>query len=227
MVVPPPLETAPVSLGYSPPAQTGSSGLAIAALVLGVCGFIPVVGILTALVGIVLGIIVLAKHRPGKGLAIGGIASGAVSLLVIHALMVSILVPSLSRARGLAKRAVCAANLHQFGVAVQAYMFDNEETAPPDLDTLVDYGITVSSLLSCPSRTVAGNVDYFYFPSPAAARGNPLMACDFKANHAGEGRSVLLADASVIWLIEADFQAKLSKPENAAFAAALADAEGP
>ena len=226
VVVPPP-QAIPVgpppagALAAAPPKR--SRGLAIVALILGICGFIPCLTVLTVPPGIILGIVVLAKRRAGRWLAIGGIAAGVVSLGLILWLMASFL----SRDRELGTQTECAANLHQIGLAVLMYKADNQEMAPPDLDALADYDVTVSRALNCPSCAVAGNVDYFYFPLPVEARANPLMACDFKANHAGEDRSVLFADGAVGRMKEAGFQAELSKPENAAFAAALAEAEGP
>jgi prepilin-type N-terminal cleavage/methylation domain-containing protein/prepilin-type processing-associated H-X9-DG protein len=46
-------------------------------------------------------------------------------VVAIIALLISILVPSLARAKRNAKRAVCASNLHQIGLAIPAYAQDN------------------------------------------------------------------------------------------------------
>ena len=51
-------------------------------------------------------------------------------LIFILALLISILLPSLSRARELAKRAVCAANLRGIGQGMYIYANDNEEWFP-------------------------------------------------------------------------------------------------
>ena len=78
--------------GGAPAAPQGpGKGLAIAALVLGIVGilgiavaFIPFAGfaaILVPIVAIVLGVIALAKKKPGKGLAITGTVLGAVALV--------------------------------------------------------------------------------------------------------------------------------------------------
>lgn len=47
-------------------------------------------------------------------------------VVAIIALLVSILLPSLSRAREQARRAVCAGRLHNMGVAVQSYAHSNQ-----------------------------------------------------------------------------------------------------
>ena len=142
-------------------------------------------------------------------------------------LMVAILLPSLARARELAKQALCQAQLRSVGNAIALYRGAYAGVAPADLQVVVDDGFLGAEGLECPSEPTSGNVDYFYFPSPAGAPGNALMACGWKANHSGEGRSVLSASGRAKWLTEADFQAELAKPHNAAFAEALAEAEGP
>ncbi|NOX59651.1 MAG: prepilin-type N-terminal cleavage/methylation domain-containing protein, partial [Planctomycetes bacterium] len=51
-------------------------------------------------------------------------------VVAIIALLISILLPSLSRARELSKRLVCASNVKGFGTAVKIYANDNEEHWP-------------------------------------------------------------------------------------------------
>lgn len=51
-------------------------------------------------------------------------------VVAIIALLISILLPSLSRARELAKRAVCSANLRGIGQGMHIYANDNEEWFP-------------------------------------------------------------------------------------------------
>ncbi len=51
-------------------------------------------------------------------------------VIAIVALLVSILVPSLSRARGIARRTVCLANLHGIGAAIHAYAAGNNGCIP-------------------------------------------------------------------------------------------------
>ena len=66
--------------------------------------------------------------RGGKQLRTG--AFTLIELLVvvsIIALLVSILLPALSRAREQAKIAVCISNLHQVGLAAEMYLTDNDQ----------------------------------------------------------------------------------------------------
>ena len=52
-------------------------------------------------------------------------------VIAIIALLVSILLPSLSRAKELAKRSVCSSGLRNIGTAMVMYAEDNEEKYPP------------------------------------------------------------------------------------------------
>jgi prepilin-type N-terminal cleavage/methylation domain-containing protein len=54
-------------------------------------------------------------------------------VVAIIALLISILLPSLSRARELAKRAVCSANLRGIGQSMHIYSNDNSEWFPVDI----------------------------------------------------------------------------------------------
>ena len=72
------------------------------------------------------------RHRPRFGFTL-------IELLVviaIIALLVSILVPALSAAREVARRAVCLTHLKNIGTAVQMYVNDNVEILPPWNSTL-------------------------------------------------------------------------------------------
>lgn len=78
--------------GYQP---TPSSGLAIASLILGILGLLSgwaVFGGVLGLVGVILGIVALVKVKngtaSGKGMAIGGIVTGALGMIVAAVVMV-------------------------------------------------------------------------------------------------------------------------------------------
>ena len=122
----------------SPPIQAQglsvkSSGMAIAALVLGImsiftCG-------LTAIPAIILGIVSLVRIEKsggsltGRGFAIGGIVVPSVSLPLI-ALLMAIMMPALARTRQLAFRMVCATNLSGIGKSMLIYANDYEDKLP-------------------------------------------------------------------------------------------------
>ena len=168
---PPPLEApqagaAPASTSPFPPVQAAAplgyglqgqyqpqhtSGLAIASLVLSIIGilFFP-----AGLIGIVLGIVALTRMKDpsvgGKGLAIGGIAVGVVSILMAGC-MISILLPSLNRARETANRVKCASNLRQIGQALLLYSNDNRGAYPPTLDVLLTTEDITPEVFVCPT----------------------------------------------------------------------------
>lgn len=108
----PPVTPGPGPVEY-PTAAPVKTGLAVTALVLGILGLFMCFP--AGIVAIVLGIIALnrASTQPrrygGRGMAIGGLVCGGVSVILIpvFALMISILLPSLSRARELSKHS-CA-----------------------------------------------------------------------------------------------------------------------
>src|SRR5207248_899034 len=67
------------------------------------------------------------------------------------ALMVSILLPSLNRARETANRVKCASNLRQIAMACLLYCNEHKGQMPPDLGTLIlTEEITVDAFI-CPS----------------------------------------------------------------------------
>ena len=78
--------------GYQP---TPSSALAIASLVLGIIGLLTglmIFGAVLGLVGVILGIVALVKVKngtaSGKGMAIGGIVTGALGMIAAVAMVV-------------------------------------------------------------------------------------------------------------------------------------------
>jgi prepilin-type N-terminal cleavage/methylation domain-containing protein len=76
---------------------------------------------------------VVAKRR--KAVPAGGAAFTLIELLVvvaIIALLVAILLPSLSKARTQGKNAACLSNLHQIGLASSAYAAETKDGVFPD-----------------------------------------------------------------------------------------------
>ena len=222
-----------------PAAPQKTSGLAVGALILGICGIVPFLGILLGGAGIVLGIVVLARNAGGRGFAIAGIVTGLGGLVIVQALFVPTFLPGLGGARELTShppRARCGGNLNSISKAIAMYGVDNEDAFPPDLEVLITEGTVSWTMLRCPSvqskmpwkQSAEENrrCDYFYLAPSLGAPRDLLVACDYRDNH-GEGRNVLYAGTGVKWILEDAFQAELAKPVNAAFAAALRKAERP
>jgi prepilin-type processing-associated H-X9-DG protein len=194
----PPTVVSPAVTGR-PPRQ----GLAVAALICGIGGLVlcPLVGI----VGLVMGIVALlrANRDPreygGKGLAIGGICTGAISMLLFP-LMIAILLPSLSRARELSKRLVCSANMAGINSAMQTYQMQFR-SPPPDLQALLASGLTTPRQLVCPSSkaTPSDSKDGYVLVTETGAkpRMDDVVIYEKRENHGGEGANVLFGDGHV------------------------------
>src|ERR1041385_399201 len=81
-----------------------------------------------------------------------------VELLVvigIIALLISILLPSLNRARETANRVKCGSNMRQIGQAMLLYSNENKAKYPPDLGTLVKTEDISIEVFTCPSSDTA------------------------------------------------------------------------
>ncbi len=122
---PPPLPTAV-------PAKT--SGMAIASLVLGILGLFTC-GI-TALIGLILGIIAIVKVQnsggklKGFGLALAGTIVSGFFLLMIP-IFAAMLLPALASAHDKAREINCVNNEKQLALAVKIYADDNGNHLPP------------------------------------------------------------------------------------------------
>lgn len=67
--------------------KKGTSGLAIASMVLGIVSLciscIPIVAIICSILGLVFGCISLRGNKPGRGMAIAGIITSIVSIILM------------------------------------------------------------------------------------------------------------------------------------------------
>lgn len=79
--------------GYGPPPGGGSNGMAVAALIVGITALVTVCLSPAGIIAVGLGIAGLSRAKrmggTGKGMAIGGIVTGALALLVAIGLFVS------------------------------------------------------------------------------------------------------------------------------------------
>ena len=226
--------------GLGTPPQT--NGWAITSLVSGILGFcLPVLG---GLIAIVTGIIGLTRTRDprvgGKGLAIAGISVGALSILLSGCWM-SVLLPSLNRAREQANRIKCASNMRQIGQALNMYAAANGGQFPPDLPTLLatspgmglgpaEFVCPSSQDSSAPGATPAvqaanltkgGHLSYVYVPglttrSPAGT----VILYEPLTNHNNDGMNVLHVDGSVNWVSRGQAQTIIQQAQTGAGAGA-------
>jgi len=128
-VTPPPLS--------APAAPQKTSGLAIASLVCGICGLLTC-GI-SALVGLVLGLVALNKTKKGtgqsggSGIALAGTIVSAVFavLIPVFVILAAMLLPALSKAKERAQTINCVNNLKQLALGIRIYSGDNKDQFPP------------------------------------------------------------------------------------------------
>ena len=123
-VLPPSLPAAAVPLK--------TSGLAIASLVFGVLGFCGI----TALVGLILGIVALVNinrsqgRLTGNGFAIAGICASGFMLLFAIPILAALLLPALAKAKERAQTINCVNNVRQLALAARMYAVDHGDTLP-------------------------------------------------------------------------------------------------
>ena len=138
------------------------------------------------------------------------ILTGGVSVAKV-AMGVSILLPSLARARELSKRAVCAANLKGIGTAMYAYANDHNDKYPPNFKTLVDMQLCSPKSFICPSACVSTPAEkptedeleacYTYIPGQTTdSDQRNVLVYEKETDHDGDGGNVLFADGHVDWL---------------------------
>lgn len=125
----------PLKPQYALPAEDAkTSGMAIASLVLGICGFCTA-GI-AAIVGLILGIVSFSAIRKsqgwlkGTGLAIAGISVSGIALLMMPFIM-GITVTALYNTRKNAKTLSSMNNAKRLCLAVNLYCDENDGSFPP------------------------------------------------------------------------------------------------
>ncbi len=116
------------------------------------------------------------------------------------AMGVSILLPSLSRAREIAKRSVSQSNLKGIGMGCHVYANDNADKFPPDLDALIRMGAVTEQMLRSP-RDEADGRSYVYIAGQSPGRGNPANdVLAYERLTGEEGTNVLFGDGHVQWM---------------------------
>ena len=126
-------------------------------------------------------------------------------------MMIAMLLPSLARARELAKRTVCGANLQAVEMSLRSYV-EQYGQEPPDLPALVDEKWLVAEVLSCPSVDPAAvqTPPYIWIRGADCADADNVVLYEPLQNHGGEGGNVLFCDGHVEFVAQADWDQVLS-----------------
>jgi prepilin-type processing-associated H-X9-DG protein len=150
-----------------PAAAPKTSGLAVTSLVLGVLGVFTCG--LTALFGLILGIIAMVKVKnsggklSGNGLALAGVIVSAVFLFLIP-IFAAMLLPALAAAKQKAQNINCVNNEKQLALAVRIYSGDNHNQFPPAAtwcDAIKPFAGS-EKIFKCPAANSAGRCDYAF-----------------------------------------------------------------
>jgi len=165
---PPPTPEAP-----SPAMATGSagrprtSGMAVTSLVLGVLGFFTCG--LTAVVGLVLGIVAMNKVRKsngaltGQGIAIAGTVTSALFLAMIP-ILVAMMLPAVAKAKARAQTITCVNHMKQLSLSARLYAEGHDRRFPPAAtwcDAMKDAGASEQVFL-CPAGDAASRCNYAF-----------------------------------------------------------------
>jgi prepilin-type processing-associated H-X9-DG protein len=147
------------------------------------------------------------------------------------ALMTSILLPSLNRARETANRVKCASNMRQIGMACLLYANDNKGKYPPDMGTMLKTQDIVADVFLCPSSGnqipndlrganvdvlaawVNANASYVYVGAGLKndAPAETVVLYEKKEDHDEDGMNILYGDGHVEWQPMARAEQEIAK----------------
>ncbi|MGA2854570.1 MAG: DUF4190 domain-containing protein [Verrucomicrobiota bacterium] len=162
---PPPLSPAMPAAAPATPAKT--SGMAVTSLVLGILGVFTC-GI-TALFGLILGIIAMVKVKnsggklKGGGLALAGTIVSGIFLFMIP-IFAAMMLPALGAAKQKAMEINCVNNVKQLALAIRIYSGDNKDKFPPAAtwcDAIKTYAGS-EKIFKCPAANSSSRSDYAF-----------------------------------------------------------------
>ena len=159
----------PPPLAASKSASTPKlSGMAVTSLVLGILGMFSCG--LTALFGLILGIIAVTKVKnsrgalTGFGIALAGLIVSAVALMMIP-IFAAMLLPALAAAHEKAREINCVNNEKQLALAIRIYSGDNKDKFPPAAtwcDAIQPETGGNKQLFRCPAVNSPSRCDYAF-----------------------------------------------------------------
>jgi prepilin-type processing-associated H-X9-DG protein len=182
--------SAPAPLAPAEPSK--SSGLAIASLILGILGFCTAG--LTALLGLVFGLVALSQIRrsqgalKGRGFALAGTIVSVVAMLLIP-IALAIALPAASKGMAQAKAIGCMNNMKQLALGIMMSASDNQERFPSS----ANWGDAIQKYVRAPGT----------FQCPASDKRQRSNYA-FNALLSGVETSKLQAPATTVLLFESD-----------------------
>ena len=156
-----------------------------------------------------------------SSIPLAGLITTPTSSIGTSALTVSILLPSLNKARGLAKRAVSSTNLNGIGKGIMMYCAEFDDKYPPNLATLVKHNlISAKGLVSPTSGNQPPKIDYVYLKPTKGLEninnpGGHILVYEKPEINDGEGTNVLFVDGSVRWMTMPAFRKALKRTRKA------------
>ena len=184
------------------PPQT--SGLAITSLVLGILGFCTMG--LTAIPAVICGHIALSQigksagRATGSGLAIGGLVTGYLGLLLLVTSLIAILaglaLPVFGEVKERSILTKALSNAKQVGINCKFYAADHDGKFPPNLDDLVPDYLPDAAALACPYPDPKHPVPFEYFGG--SEKDDPQKVLVSSPEVPGKGRVFVYVDGSGI-----------------------------
>jgi type II secretory pathway pseudopilin PulG len=167
------------------------SGMAVTSLVLGILGMFSCG--LTALFGLILGIIAVTKVKnsrgtlTGFGIALAGLVVSAVALMMIP-IFAAMLLPALAAAKQKAQLINCVNNEKDLALAIRIYSGDNKDKFPP-----------ATTWCDAIQPETSGNKQWFRCPAV-----NSPSRCDYAFNTKLDGLDESKVNPQTVELFESD-----------------------
>jgi len=195
-----------------------TSGLAITSLVLGIVGIFTCG--LTALFGLILGIVAMVKVKnsrgalTGNGLALAGTIVSGVALMLLP-IFAAMLLPALAAAKQKAQEINCVNNQKQLALAVKIYSGDHTNRFPPAAtwcDAIMEE-VGSPKVFKCPASLAGSRSDYAFNAKLAGLDENEVNP-----------NTVMLFETDAGWNANGGPELMIGKPRHARMlVVALAD----
>jgi prepilin-type processing-associated H-X9-DG protein len=148
----------------------------------------------------------------------GAIVAGNTQMVAGAALGTAVMLPAISRAREMARRAISASNLKQIGMASLMYTNDHKGQMPASLEDLLSGKkyIKDAKVLTSPIRPKDFNGPSYVYSSIPVTMDKIKEPATFvvayeNTEYQKEGTNVLFADGHVAWMKPAEFRTAMEK----------------